>query len=397
MKILQICNKSPYPAKEGGPIAMNAVSESLIQLGHEVKILALNTPKYPVEADKVDNDYKERTYIEWCSVDTSFSIKQALICLLKNKSYHVARFYNQAVAERLQAILCAQAYDVVILETVYMSDYISIIRQYSQAKIVLRAHNVENMVWHRVCRHTSNIVKRAYLSILAHQLEQYEKQVIPMFDAIWAISGKDALILRTYGSNKVHTLPFAMSLPKEENSGEENHSGRFFSIGSMDWAPNKEGMKWFIHKVWPDIHQAYPQLMFRMAGRNMPSEFYQCHVPNVEVIGEVPDALQFMMQNDVLVVPLFSGSGIRIKIIEAMSLAKFVITTSIGAEGLDVEHQKQVLIADTPQQFLQAVSFYLQHVELCQQIGRHAQQYVRNYHDYKVVNGILSQLLAQLA
>ena len=73
-----------------------------------------------------------------------------------------------------------------------------------------------------------------------------------------------------------------MSLPKEENSGEENHSGRFFSIGSMDWAPNKEGMKWFIHKVWPDIHQAYPQLMFRMAGRNMPSEFYQCHVPNVE-------------------------------------------------------------------------------------------------------------------
>ena len=153
----------------------------------------------------------------------------------------------------------------------------------------------------------------------------------------------------------------------------------------------------YMEQHWPDIHQAYPQLMFRMAGRNMPSEFYQCHVPNVEVIGEVPDALQFMMQNDVLVVPLFSGSGIRIKIIEAMSLAKFVITTSIGAEGLDVEHQKQVLIADTPQQFLQAVSFYLQHVELCQQIGRQAQQYVRNYHDYKVVNGILSQLLAQLA
>ena len=396
MRILQICNKSPYPAKEGGPIAMNAVAESLLQSGHEIKILALNTPKYHVDENAADASYKERTHIEWCAVDTSFSAKQAFMCLLKNKSYHVARFYHPEVEKKLQAILCACRYDVVILETIYMSDYIPVIRQYSQAKIVLRAHNVENRVWHRVAGRTANIVKRAYLSVLARQLKQYEKKMLPAFDAVWAISDQDARILQSYGNNHVYTLPFALPI---EHCGrlEPMKSDSLFSIGSMDWEPNREGLNWFLHKVWPLIHAAYPQLVFRMAGRNMPPEFYQYQSSGLQVVGEVPDALEFMKQNDVLIVPLMSGSGIRIKIIEAMSIAKLVITTSIGAEGLDVEHQKQVLVADTPQQFLQAVRYVMQHTDDCEQIRRQAQQYVCDNHDYKVVNGVLSQLLARLA
>ena len=101
MKILQICNKSPYPVKEGGPIAMNALTESLLQLGHQVKILAVNTPKYHVDKENVDAGYLQRTQIEWVDIDTNFSVKGALVCLLKNQSYHVKRFYSKTFEKKL--------------------------------------------------------------------------------------------------------------------------------------------------------------------------------------------------------------------------------------------------------------------------------------------------------
>lgn len=393
MRILQICNKSPYPAIEGGPIAMNALTQSLLRLGHYVKILAVNTPKYHVDAADVSEDYKQATHIEWCNVDTSFSVKEALKCLVCNRSYHVYRFYNRQMALSLQQILTSNSYDVVILETVYMAEYIPIIRKYSRAKIVLRAHNVEHKVWYRVLKSTPNIIKRAYLHILAYQLKQYEIHALSLCDAVWTISHKDADYFAACGGTRISVLPFATDIQQDSNNAPAFDITNIFTLGSMDWAPNVDGLMWFLRTAWPAIHEAYPTLILKLAGRNMPPIFAHMHLPQVEVVGEVPNAKQFMQENGVLLVPLLSGSGIRIKIIEAMSLAKVVITTSIGVEGIEAEHQKHVLIADNTSQFLQAIDYCMQHTEACEYMQRNAQLLIREHHSYAVVNAIVSQLL----
>lgn len=393
MRILQICNKSPYPAKEGGPIAMNALTQSLLQLGHSVKILAVNTPKYYVDPAQADESYKQATHIEWCYVNTSFSVKEALLCLVRNRSYHVYRFYTPDMANTLQRILFEQQYDLVILETVYMAEYIPLIRQCSRAKIVLRAHNVEHKVWDRVSKNTPNIIKKSYLRILAYQLKQYELYALTLCDAVWTISRKDADFFAAHGCTRISVLPFATDVQHPSTDSPAFTMNNMFTIGSMDWAPNADGLMWFLRTAWPAIHKAYPALTLKLAGRNMPPAFAHMHLPQVEVVGEVPHAKQFMQENDVLLVPLLSGSGIRIKIIEAMSMAKVVITTSVGLEGIDAEHQKHVLIANNTTQFLQAVDYCMQQSQACECMQRNARLFIHEHHSYPVVNTLLSQLL----
>ncbi len=391
MKILQICNKSPYPVKEGGPIAMNALTESLLQLGHQVKILAVNTPKYHVDKENVDTGYLQRTQIEWVDIDTNFSVKGALACLLKNQSYHVKRFYSKTFEKKLIEIL-RQQFDIVILETVYMAVYYDIIRKNSSAKIVLRSHNVEHKIWQRVGENTKNPVKRCYIHILARQLKNFEQKMAQKCNAVWTISQYDRQFFASFAP--VEVLPFATNLPAKVEGLKEKKN--LFMLGSMDWQPNIEGTLWFVYEIFPLICTQFPNIQLKIAGRKIPHQWYNIKHPNIEIVGEVPSAKQFMQENGALVVPLLSGSGIRIKIVEALSLGKTVITTTIGKEGLDVCSGKHLFIADNAKQFAQAVKTYFEDEALCGQMSANAVEYIQENHSYSVINKRLEQLLANL-
>jgi glycosyltransferase involved in cell wall biosynthesis len=151
----------------------------------------------------------------------------------------------------------------------------------------------------------------------------------------------------------------------------------------MDWYPNLEGIEWFLDNVWEKIRSLYPELVFRIAGRNMPDSLRRRQIQNVEVVGEVEDAKLFMRENGILIVPLWSGSGVRIKIIEAMAIGKTVITTSIGLKGIMAIDKKHVLIADTPQMFVEAVRFCMEEPFACEQIGKNAQEFIKENHNNK--------------
>jgi len=153
-----------------------------------------------------------------------------------------------------------------------------------------------------------------------------------------------------------------------------------FHIGSMNWFPNEEGILWFLSKVWPLINQEIPDLKLYLAGREMPEWLKNLDSKGVNVIGEVPDALEFMLQHAVMVVPLFSGSGIRIKIIEAMASGRAVISTGIGAEGINVKHGENILIANTVEDFLEMIK-KVQDAEFRRKIGLNARDLIMNEHN----------------
>jgi glycosyltransferase involved in cell wall biosynthesis len=397
MRILQFCNKSPYPPKEGGPIAMNALTEILIKQGHSVKILAINTPKYSVCADSIDKLYCKQTEIELVYVDTRFRVLGALKSLLNNTPYHVDRFKSKKLQHKLQELLLKEKFDIVILETVYLAIYVDIIRKYSSAEIILRAHNVEHNIWKQVAKNVQGKLKKRYLSVLARQLERFEKDAIPLFDAILCISPTDSHWFRKQNKEiPIETILFGVDIDEALQNVSPFRCNNLFSIASMDWYPNLEGIEWFLDNVWEKIHCLYPDLFFRIAGRNMPETLNHTRLQNINIVGEVADAKLFMHENGILIVPLWSGSGIRIKIVEAMSIGKVVITTSIGLEGIMAKDKEHVLIANTPQEFIEAVKFCMENPYLCEQIGNNARQLIKRNHNNTLISLELKNFIEKI-
>ncbi|MCB2219829.1 MAG: glycosyltransferase family 4 protein [Bacteroidetes bacterium] len=386
MRVLFLCNKSPFPPREGGPLAMNANIKSLLKAGHEVKVLALNTNKYKVNPKDIPDSYQKETGIEFVHVDLSIKPVDAFLNLFSKKSFHVERFISEDVKQKLEEVLKQDDYDIVQLEMLYMTPYMDVIRKNSKAKVILRSHNIEHLIWQRVTDTTKNPLKAAYLKHLTGKLKMYELENLNRYDGIACISSKDADFFRNNGCKiPITTVPFGVDIA-EYSTGEKNYEfPSLFHIGSMNWMPNEEGIRWFLEEAWPLIHKEFPTIKLYLAGREMPAWLSSLNQDHVEVLGEVEDAQEFIHSKAIMVVPLFSGSGIRIKIIEGMAMGKAIISTSIGAEGIPYTDNKDILIANTPAEFLAAVKKCTSNREVCDELGHNARKLIEKEHSLEAV------------
>ena len=380
MRILLICNKSPYPPREGGPIAINMMVEGLLQAGHRVKVLAMNTNKYFVRSEDIPVDYASKTGIEFINVDLRVRWVKALENLITNRSYHIERFISHAFRSRLIEILKKDEFDIIQFEMLYTTPYLETAKRYSKARIIFRAHNIEHLIWERIAETSPGLLKKLYLRQLVKSLKKYELSVIPKFDGIAAITENDAKFFRNYNS-QVIAIPFGIDLTDYPAPIPNQGPVSLFSIGAMNWIPNAEGIRWFLENVWPDIHKQFPSLKYHIAGREMPAWMQAFKYENVVIEGEVADAMDFMHKHTIMIVPLFSGSGIRIKIIEGMATGKTIISTTIGAEGIGYRNRENILIADEPCEFFEMISVCIDDPYLAGRIGENAGLLIRQQYD----------------
>lgn len=391
MNVFLICNKSPFPPREGGPIAMNAVIQGLLDAGHKVKVLAINTNKYNIPPEKIPVSFKEKTNIELVYIDLSIKPFDAFLNLFTQKSYHVQRFISKTFRDKLIGILENNEFDIIQFETLYITPYIDIIRKYSRARIVLRAHNIEHLIWKRIQKQERNPLKKFYYRHLANTLKKYELKSLDRFDGIATITNADKDFFAGHTNTPITDISFGIDLGKIPAPSKDYEYPSLGHIGAMNWIPNLEGIKWFLEKAWPKIHGSFPDLKLYLAGREMPAWIEKAGFPNVVVLGEVEDAYEFMLSKAIMLAPLLSGSGIRIKIIESMALGKAVISTPVGAEGINCENEKHILIAESPEDFHQAVEKCLQSREYTDELGKNARLLIEEDHDNKK---IIKKLLA---
>ena len=410
MRVLFLCNKSPWPPKEGGPMAMNMLIEGLADAGHHVKVLAVNSFKYNIPVSNIPAGYIAKTGIELIDVDLHVRPLGAFLNLFTGESYHVQRFISDAFRERVVAALTSAEYDIVQLETLFMCPYIPAIREHSRAMIVLRAHNIEHLIWQRIAEESKNPLKKWYVRHLARTLKNYEQRIVSEVDGILAITPIDAAYFRKLTreqtqphpdnrkskivnrkSSIVLDLPFGIDPETYRHDDPETEFPSLFSLGSMNWIPNQEGIRWFLDNVWPDVHNQFPSLKYYLAGREMPGWMLSLSLPNVVVLGEVEDARAFLASKSIMIVPLFSGSGIRVKIIEGMAAGKTIISTTIGAEGIRYVNRENILIADAPCEFFEMISMCVSEAEICRKIGKRARALVET--DYNARN-LIQKLLA---
>src|SRR5262249_4823948 len=214
-------------------------------------------------------------------------------------------------------------------------------------------HNVESILWRRHAEHEANPIKRIAFKLEAAKMLRYERAAVARFDHVIAVSEYDRQQMKTMTDpSRISVVPTGVDLRQyQAAAGESATEPVVIFLGSMDWEANVDGVTYFCREIWPRVKRAAPDARFRVVGRNPDQRVKQLASGDIEVTGRVESVIEHLREAAVFVVPLRIGGGTRLKIYEAMAMRKAVVSTTIGAEGLDVNHGRDILLADDPQTF----------------------------------------------
>jgi len=380
MKILQLCKKFPYPLKDGESVAVTFLAKALNELGCEVTLLAMNTSKHYLDLETLPKSFNHYKAIHTVDIDNRLKPAEAFKALIKGENYFLTRFESAEYAEKIRELLKEEKFDIIQFETLQTLIYAQEdIFGESQAKLVLRSHNVEHEIWERIVKNSKFGLKKWYLNRLTKQLKKFELSSINEVDSLVAITQRDMDYLRKSGFSGVgHITPIGLETSHytaDWSSFDKKPSLSF--IGSLDWMPNLEGVQWFLKNVMPNLNG----IELHLAGRNTPKELLEMKIPNIVIHGEVESSVSFINTHSLMIVPLFSGSGMRVKILEGLALGRVILTTSIGAEGIHAKDGEHLFIVDSAADFIAKINFCINNPERLKIISENAKRFVTAHFD----------------
>ncbi|RYD87619.1 MAG: glycosyltransferase, partial [Sphingobacteriales bacterium] len=289
-------------------------------------------------------------------------------------------------------------YDIVQFEGLFVAAYLAAVRKNTKAKIIFRAHNIEHLVWYRLAMQKADPFKKIYLRLMAKRIKTYELQQLKHFDGIIVFTPQDETVIRSYDIKvPVKILPISIDLHKYAPDHTKTEFPSLFFLGSLAWMPNREGIEWFIENFHAELNGGELRVKFYLAGNDIPEQFDDYEVPGkIYIQGEVDDALDFVNSKSIMIVPLLSGGGMRVKIVEGMAMQKCIISTSLGAEGINYRDGHNILIADNQQEFNAAIKRCIADEMFCRTVGANARTLVEEYHNVEGVTDMLTAYYRQL-
>ena len=385
LNILQICFRMPYPLKDGGAIAMYYMTKGFYDNECKLTLLVPRTSKHDINSNDLPPEILKMAKIDTVKINTDITLWGAFLNLFSKESYYLSRYYDRRFNDKLIDLLKSNEFDIVHIESLKMGGYLKTIRENSMAKVVMRSHNIEFLIWQRMAEATKSIIKKWYLKILVTRIRKREIGTLNDYDAIVPITEIDGDFFVQEGCKKpVFPTPAGLDLDKIKPESSKIESNSLFHIGALDWMPNLEALKWFMKNSWPLIHENYPEVKLYIAGRNMPDQIRKYCTENVIVSGEVDDATDFMNSKQIMIVPLLSGSGMRLKIVEGMALGKIIISTTIGAEGIACKNLENIMIADTAHEFAEIVGKIINDKIFADLISANAMAFVHQNFDNRI-------------
>lgn len=396
-RILILTNRVPHPLNDGGNLAMHAMIDGYHKAGWEVCLLSMNTSRHPVSPDEERGIYTDLSIFETVKVDNRVKTLPTIgNFLFSNKPNHVMRFASEDFAARLQSRVDAFRPDVIQVESVYLTDYLEQVKGIGNIKLVLRLHNIEYQIWERLAAENKSFLKHFYFKNLAERIEKYEEWAWKQYNLLLTITDIDAAIVKaSYPAAPIYTVPFGIDTDKVQQDGSDDLT-KGYHIGAMDWLPNKEAIDWFLRDIWPAVHTAVPAFKFFFAGRYMPESYKNLQQEGVTSMGEVADANAFIADKKILIVPLRSGGGIRVKILEAMAAGKIVISTDVGMQGISAEPGVHYLRANNAKTFAEAVKWCFDNKEEALKMGAAAAGLIREQYAIATIMAGLSDKLKKM-
>ena len=394
MKILFLSPTVPFPLTDGGRIRVFNLLEQIAQKS-DVTLLALETQ--PTDADGVTE--LQQLGIQVHLVPNAPTLPRVSFGTLvnafrKRQPITVARYDLPVYRQKFRKLVATENFDLVHYEMFHTAQF----RTEVDLPSVLSQQNVDSAIWRRLCGETANpFYKFAYWTQqLAFQ--RYERVLSPKFDAVTCTSDIDAAVFQRHcAADTIEIIPNGVDVTHYQPDFTAEAPAHLIYIGSMDWYPNEDAVAFFADEVLPGIQDKVPDVQFSIVGGN-PSARVQklAEREGVVVTGRVPEIKPYFAEATVFVVPLRIGSGTRLKILEALAMGKAIVSTSVGAEGLDLKDGEEIFIADEPTIFADAVTRLLTDASLRRRIGENGRARVEQDYDWRSIGEKLHTLYESL-
>lgn len=358
MRILQIAPQVPFPLDDGGKIGIYNITKYLSLRGHEIDFVC-----YRKHSDYASSHsaLKEICNPFILDVQTDNNIFGAALNIFSNVPYNVSKFYSHVLEKFLRGKLKLEKYDVVHVDHLHMAWVVDFIKSEYGIPCILRQHNLEMTIMKRFIEHSSNIVLKKFAEVQYKKFLEYEPRMCGKFDSVASITPddeKELLKLNPKVNSVVVPAGVDERLLKLEKHDVIPNSIAF--MGSLEWLPNVDSINWFLSEIFPKVLKKSSDVKFFLYGKKSETIKVGDEIKSQVIIkGYVPDIWEEIMNKDAAIVPLRIGGGMRIKIVELLAAGQNVIATSIGAEGIPVENEKHLLIADDADSFANTILNFL--------------------------------------
>ena len=376
MKILFLAPKIPWPATDGSRIALYELIRHLTARGHQAAFLGFGN-------QGAADEFRTRAGLLWAKAiphDTSTHYLNAALALLSPTPYTASKYKSGEMNAAVREAFHEERFDLVHLEGTHMAHYLGLAQSLG-VQAVLRLQNVEWLVHARYAR-TAAFPLNLYVRIQAQRMRAFEIRACRQADLCVAITQEDAeRILQLVPDASVAVSPAGVDLERYYPQPMSEEPGTLVFVGALDWPPNADAIRWFRTKVWPRVTQEEPTAQWIVVGKSPPADIL--HWPeedrNIQVTGFVDDVRPYLHRASVVIVPLRSGGGMRLKILEAMAAGKTVVSTPVGAEGISARNGEEIILAGPDRSYGVEVVRLLRQPTERKRIGKAARAWAEGY------------------
>ena len=380
MRIVWLKTELLHPVDKGGKIRSYNMLKELKRSCH-ITYLTLDDGTAEANARELATEYCHELVTIPHRVREKFTpgfYVDLVVNLTSDLPYAIKKYESSAMRDEIAKRVAQSRFDVLVCD--FLAPAVNVPRGVACPSVLFQ-HNVEAMIWKRHYEVQTNAAKKSYLFRQWQKMRAFEAKACPEFDCVIAVSREDReLMEEEYGLKDVYDVPTGVDTEFfRPNRQRERRPENLVFTGSMDWLPNEDAIRYFTEQILPRVRQSVPNVTLTVVGRNPYPGLLELSKrdPAVIVTGRVDDVRPFMDEAAVYIVPLRIGGGTRLKIYEAMAMEKPIVSTSIGAEGLPVENGKEIVLADTPETFADAVVQLIQEPRLAEEIGQRAAAKVR--------------------
>lgn len=350
MRILNLLPRLPAPPVDGGAIGVYYPMKHLSKMGHQLVTIAMVSNRHQQDPALY------RRYTELYTIDGNFrepDVWSAFRNLFSRKPYNLSLRFAKPEFHKLIRKVATEVPkpDVIQIDWIYMAEYLKTLRKvYPDVPIVLRQHNAEYVIFRRLAENEPNPFKRVFLKYQAWKTKRYERRMMRKVDFYTTVTATDQALFQILAPDTPgRTIPAGVDTARFARPETMTRERSFIILGSLSWAPYAQSVQWFLEEVWCAYAKANPNVTLYVVCSAPPTEVQRWNgTQGVNVMGFVDDVMPLMHRCSAMIVPLLSGSGMRIKIVEAMAASLPVVTTSVGVEGIMAVHGEHVLVGDRP-------------------------------------------------
>lgn len=393
MRILFLTNLLPYPLDNGGKIKTYTSIKSFYEAGHELDILCFkeldeNMTNEEAEMLLICNSINQVYLPLTTRTHKKYMINLAMKSIFSALPFSVYKYQSNEMMQKIRS-KAQKMYDVIYFDHLPMCVYLNLTHMlWPKARFILDEHNCETIVTKRNARETHNLLKKIFLNLEAHKLQKFEATSIQNVDKTIVLSQIDYECLHRITNKKFNHTIIPIGVPDRgiKRDTEEDILNILF-IGTLTWEPNNAGLIWFLKNVVPIIDSKKLKYHLYIVGKN-PSEevkkLSERYCSKITITGYVDSVDEYYNRCNCTIVPLFIGSGQRVKLIEAFSKGMPAISTTIGAEGLEYKNGESIVIADESESFANAI-IEMNNADMRKKIGKNCREIYEKMYSPKII------------